>query len=168
MNIHWDYFVNPYDMSRYIATSDGRDNQHIQFVREFASVVSVLQVRWTPFSLIFPSILTMANLGQNEQCHRFVQGYFCKWLRVLQPAHIHQKPLWTRFRVLCVTELPLPFHGFFINVWIILGQIDQLNLEGYANLDYWVAELDKCIEGILLQWLTQIIQVWCSEFDGRR
>jgi dynein heavy chain 1 len=45
------------------------------------------------------------------------------------------------------------------------GQIDRLNLEGYANLDYWVADLDKRIEGILLQRLTQIIQVWCSEFD---
>jgi len=38
-------------------------------------------------------------------------------------------------------------------------------LEGYANLDYWVAELDKRIEGILLQRLAQIIQVWCTEFD---
>lgn len=28
-----------------------------------------------------------------------------------------------------------------------------------------MAELDKRIEGILLQRLTQIIQVWCSEFD---
>jgi len=38
-------------------------------------------------------------------------------------------------------------------------------LEGYANLDYWVAELDKRIEAILLQRLTQIIHVWCTEFD---
>lgn len=38
-------------------------------------------------------------------------------------------------------------------------------MEGYANLDYWVAELDKRIEGILLQRLTQIILVWCAEFD---
>lgn len=40
-----------------------------------------------------------------------------------------------------------------------------MNLEGYANLEHWVAELDKRIEGILLQRLTHIIQVWCSEFD---
>jgi len=40
-----------------------------------------------------------------------------------------------------------------------------LNLEGYANLEYWVSELDKRIEGILLQRLVHIIQVWCSEFD---
>lgn len=44
-------------------------------------------------------------------------------------------------------------------------QIDRLNLEGYANLEQWVADLDKRIEGILLQRLGYIIQVWCSEFD---
>ena len=38
-------------------------------------------------------------------------------------------------------------------------------MEGYANLDQWVAELDKRIEQILLNRLMQIIQVWCSEFD---
>lgn len=32
-------------------------------------------------------------------------------------------------------------------------------------MEHWVAELDQKIEGILLQRLTQIIQVWCSEFD---
>ena len=44
-------------------------------------------------------------------------------------------------------------------------QIDRLNLEGYANLEHWVAELDKRIEGILLQRLTHTIQVWCAELD---
>lgn len=48
---------------------------------------------------------------------------------------------------------------------LIFCQIDRLNLEGYANLEHWVAELDKRIEGILLQRLTHIIQVWCTEFD---
>ena len=47
-------------------------------------------------------------------------------------------------------------------------------MEGYANLDHWVAELDQRIEGILLQRVTLVIQQWCSEFeraddsDGRR
>ena len=45
MNIRWDYFVNQYETTgRYVSSADGRDNRHIQFVREFASVVSVLQV----------------------------------------------------------------------------------------------------------------------------
>ena len=43
MNIRWDHFVNQYDTTRY-SGPDGRDTRHIQFVREFASVVSVLQV----------------------------------------------------------------------------------------------------------------------------
>jgi hypothetical protein len=47
----------------------------------------------------------------------------------------------------------------------MFSQIDRLNLEGYANLDHWVAELDKRIEGILLQRLKHIINVWCQEFD---
>ena len=44
MNIRWEHFVNQYDTSRYASGADGRDNRHIQFVREFASVISVLQV----------------------------------------------------------------------------------------------------------------------------
>jgi hypothetical protein len=59
--------------------------------------------------------------------------------------------------------LLLPYYGS--DGGITIGQIDRLNLEDYANLDYWVAELDKYIEGILLQRLTQIIHVWCTEFD---
>ncbi|KAI0259341.1 hypothetical protein BC834DRAFT_974384 [Gloeopeniophorella convolvens] len=35
--------------------------------------------------------------------------------------------------------------------------IDRLSLEGYANLDYRVAELDTKIEGILLQRLKHVI-----------
>lgn len=44
MNIRWDHFVSQFDGARYVASSETRDNRHIQFVREFASVVSVLQV----------------------------------------------------------------------------------------------------------------------------
>ncbi|KAI6105209.1 hypothetical protein EDD16DRAFT_1714004 [Pisolithus croceorrhizus] len=49
----------------------------------------------------------------------------------------------------------------------IQAVIDHLNLEGHTdtNLECWVAELDKRIEGILLQQLAHIIQVWCSEFN---
>jgi len=38
-------------------------------------------------------------------------------------------------------------------------------LEGYANLEHWVAELDKKIELVLLKRFTHIIQVWCAELD---
>ena len=64
-------------------------------------------------------------------------------------------------------NIPVAFYLllYLTNLFIFLSKNDRLNLEGYANLDYWVAELDKRIETILLQWLTHIIQVWCTEFD---
>lgn len=58
------------------------------------------------------------------------------------------------------TVIVFPFSAEYI-----FPQIDRLNLEGYANLDHWVAELDKKIEGILLQRLKHVAQVWCAEFD---
>ena len=36
--------MNQYDTSRYVSSADARDNRNVQFVREFASVVSILQV----------------------------------------------------------------------------------------------------------------------------
>ena len=45
------------------------------------------------------------------------------------------------------------------------AQIDCVNVEGYANLEHWVAELGKRIEGILFQRLALIIQMWRAEFD---
>ena len=45
MSIRRDYFVNQYDMARFLSGADGRDNRHIQFVRKFASVASVYKQR---------------------------------------------------------------------------------------------------------------------------
>jgi hypothetical protein len=66
MNIRWDYLINQYDTARYIPNADGRDNRHIQFVREFASVVSILQV-WSCATLCNLIHLLMVFLGQDEQ-----------------------------------------------------------------------------------------------------
>ena len=56
MGIGWEHFVSQYDAARFVS-SDGRDTRHIQFVREFASVVSVLQVR---FKVSSPSVPLIA------------------------------------------------------------------------------------------------------------
>lgn len=56
MNIRWDHFVNQYDTARYVTSADARDTRHIQFVREFAGVVSVIQVLLLPLpSLVWLS-----------------------------------------------------------------------------------------------------------------
>ncbi|KAJ2928569.1 hypothetical protein H1R20_g8533, partial [Candolleomyces eurysporus] len=125
MNIRWDYFINQYDTARYISTSDGRDNRHIQFVREFASVVSVLQDKTNNVIDLYKDMLR--NVEDLATC-AYTAEAFSDLLGKIQAA------------------------------------IDKLNLEGYANLEQWVSDMDKRIEGILLQRLTQIIQVWCSEF----
>ncbi|KAL8276643.1 hypothetical protein RQP46_010992 [Phenoliferia psychrophenolica] len=46
--------------------------------------------------------------------------------------------------------------------------IDELNLAGYANLDSWVADIDRKIEAVLLERLRAVIDRWCVEFtqDG--
>ncbi|KAF9527881.1 cytoplasmic dynein heavy chain 1 [Crepidotus variabilis] len=126
MNIRWDYFVNQYDTSRYVPASDGRDNRHILFVREFASVVSVLQDKTNSVIDLYKDILRAV---EDLATCSYTTEAFSELLGKIQSA------------------------------------IDRLNLEGYANLDYWVAELDKRIESILLQRLTQIISVWCTEFE---
>ena len=68
MNIRWDHFVNQYDTARYVSSRDAQDNRHIQFVREFASVVSVLQVRDVRSSAVIRITLNYTS-GQDKQCH---------------------------------------------------------------------------------------------------
>jgi hypothetical protein len=58
MNIGWEHFVSQYDAARFVS-SDGRDTRHIQFVREFASVVSILQVRDIMWPLGLRAMLTV-------------------------------------------------------------------------------------------------------------
>ncbi|KAG8716582.1 hypothetical protein FRC09_015536 [Ceratobasidium sp. 395] len=60
---------------------------------------------------------------------------------------------------------PFTTEAFSELIGKVQAAIDQLNLEGYANLDNWVVELDGRIEGILLTRLTHIIQLWCTTFD---
>ncbi|PFH49390.1 hypothetical protein AMATHDRAFT_63215 [Amanita thiersii Skay4041] len=126
MNIRWDHFVNQYDAGRYVSGSDARDNRNVQFVREFASVVSVLQDKTNNVIDLYKDIIRAV---EDLATCSYTTEAFSELLARIQSA------------------------------------IDRLNLEGYANLDHWVAELDKRIENVLLQRLTQCIQVWCHEFD---
>ncbi|OCH94192.1 dynein heavy chain [Obba rivulosa] len=126
MNIRWDYFVSQYDTARYISAGDGRDNRHIQFVREFASIVSMLQDK------------TNNVIDLNKDISRAVEE---------------------------LSTCPYSAEAFTELLTKIQAAIDRLNLEGYANLEHWVAELDKRIESTLLQRLIQVIHIWCSEFD---
>ncbi|KAI6095243.1 dynein heavy chain, N-terminal region 1-domain-containing protein [Pisolithus sp. B1] len=117
-----------------MVAKDGWDNRHIQFVREFASVVSVLQDKTNNVTGLYRDIL---HAVEDLSMCAYTSEMFSELLSKIQAV------------VLPPTS------------------IDCLNLEGHTdtNLEHWVAELDKRIEGILLQRLAHIIQVWCSEFD---
>jgi hypothetical protein len=49
-------------------------------------------------------------------------------------------------------------------VFLIIFEVDRLSLEGYANLDQWVAGLETQLSDVLLGRLRQTIDGWCSEF----
>ncbi|KIK50397.1 hypothetical protein GYMLUDRAFT_253036 [Collybiopsis luxurians FD-317 M1] len=129
INIKWDYFVNQYDTGGRFGGSgamDGKDNRHVQFVREFAGVVSVLQDKTNSCISLYSSIL-----------HSIADLSTCSYTTDAFSSHLKK----------------------------IQGAIDRLNLEGYSNLDWWVAELDKRIKKILLGRLENVIEVWCNEFQ---
>ncbi len=60
---------------------------------------------------------------------------------------------------------PYTTEAFSDRLQNIQKTIDKLNLEGYANLDSWVAQLDQKIEAVLLVRLRAVIDRWTAEFD---
>ena len=55
--------------------------------------------------------------------------------------------------------------AFSTHLGSIQKTIDNLNLEGYANLDTWVRSLDKKVEVVLADRLRTTIDKWCTEFS---
>jgi dynein heavy chain 1 len=61
---------------------------------------------------------------------------------------------------------PYSKDAFQRNLEIIQKQIDQLNLENYANLTSWVSEMNARIEAILLVRLNRAIALWIEVFKN--
>ncbi|EAT84014.2 hypothetical protein SNOG_08846 [Parastagonospora nodorum SN15] len=61
---------------------------------------------------------------------------------------------------------PYSKDAFQRNLETIQKQIDQLNLENYANLATWVAEMNARIEAILLTRLSRAITLWIEVFTN--
>lgn len=55
--------------------------------------------------------------------------------------------------------------AFSTHLASIQKTIDNLNLEGFANLDTWVRTLDKKVEAVLAERLRATIDQWCTEFS---
>lgn len=61
---------------------------------------------------------------------------------------------------------PYDAAAFRMRLELIQTSIDQLNLQNYANLPFWVGEVNQTIERILLQRLSKAIHAWIEAFSG--
>lgn len=60
---------------------------------------------------------------------------------------------------------PFTFDGFRIPLEAIQRAVDQLNLESYANIAYWVASTDKKVIELLHGRLQRALKDWTDDFD---
>lgn len=58
--------------------------------------------------------------------------------------------------------------GIALKLILSCDQIDRLSLEGYANLDAWVVDLDLRVEEVLLARLHEVVEHWCKQLSGGR
>ena len=137
MTLKWESFAHSYDLhvkqtpvfpngnnARAAPTGRG-DSKHVQFVREFASTVSLLQDK------------TAELHGISETVQKALQE--------LQVCPYASQDLLSRLDRIQVI-------------------VDKLNLENYANLPFWVSELNRSIERILMERLRKAIGTWTEVF----
>ncbi|KAF2754571.1 cytoplasmic dynein-like protein 1 heavy chain 1 [Pseudovirgaria hyperparasitica] len=65
-----------------------------------------------------------------------------------------------------IETCPYKADAFKQNLDIIQKAVDQLNLENFVNLDYWVNEMNKTIESTLVDRLKQAISQWLTAFEN--
>ena len=133
LNLRWESFVHSFDIHHVKQASvpsagasrsvpaHRTGSEHVQFVRDFASAVSLLQSK------------TATLQSVNDTVHT------C--LRELQSCPYASSALAVQLRKMQAVA-------------------DQLNLEGFANLDFWVADLNRSIEGALRERLRIAIKLW--------
>ncbi|KAH6718072.1 cytoplasmic dynein-like protein 1 heavy chain 1 [Leptodontidium sp. MPI-SDFR-AT-0119] len=140
--LKWESFVHSFDLhvkqtSSYHLPNGNLDqaiggrneSKHVQFVREFASSVSLLQLKTA--SLAVSNLAIQKALAELETCP-YDAAQFQKRLETVQMA------------------------------------VDQLNLENYVNLSYWVREMNARIKSTLLVRLRKAISSWIDAFESER
>lgn len=137
----WESFVHSYDIHlrqlQYLpngnadpsASSAGRESKHVQFVRDFAAAVSILQNKTGTLASVHET--TQKAMAELRTCPYDIDAFQQK-LEVIQTA------------------------------------VDQLNLENYVNLSYWVGELNNKIEMIFLTRLQEAIILWIGIFQDAK
>ena len=131
--LKWESFVYSYDLhvkqtpfaANESASAGRAESKHIQFVRDFAALASVLQSKTSTLQSIDGTISSAMN--DLENCPYNTSAFSTK-LDAIQTA------------------------------------VDQLNLESYSNLPFWVSQLNKRIESILIGRLRDALLLWAETF----
>ncbi|TVY46530.1 Dynein heavy chain, cytoplasmic [Lachnellula occidentalis] len=137
--LKWESFIHSYDIHakpNYHSNGSldhglgGRsESKHVQFVREFAASVSLLQGKAATLSSINSTV--RKALAELETC-------------------------------------PYDADSFQSRLETIQNAVDQLNLENYVNLSYWVRQMNELIKETLLVRLRRAIEVWIETFEDER
>ncbi|RAL65629.1 hypothetical protein DID88_005301 [Monilinia fructigena] len=138
ISLKWESFVHSYDIHIKPTYTKGSieptianrtESKHVQFVREIAASVALLQSKTETLASINATI--QKTLAELDKCPYEVAAFQAR-LETIQMA------------------------------------VDQLNLENYVNLSYWVREMNDRIKVTLLRRLQQAIEVWIDTFESER
>lgn len=66
-----------------------------------------------------------------------------------------------------LSECPYTFDQFAAIISRMQNIADDLNLQGYTNLDSWIETLDQKIQDVLLRRVSGEIEAWCTAFSGQ-
>jgi dynein cytoplasmic 1 heavy chain len=131
--LKWESFVDVYDLTSRASfggatagRSEAAGSKHVQFVRDFATAISLLQRK--------TALLVEINIAVQNA------------LRALETCLYTSK-------------------DFKHHIDSIQNLVDQLNLEEYSNLQFWVDQMNGRIELILSNRLRQAIKEWIEVFD---
>jgi len=138
MPLRWESFVHAYDLhikpvshnpalADNVVTSGRSESRHVQFIRELAAAVSLLQNKTSTLSSIHANV---------ESAMRGMET--------------------------CAYEAK----AFQQNLDAVQQAIDQLNLEDYVNISYWVEKLNARVEAVLLSRVKRATREWIEAFDG--
>ena len=134
LTLRWESFVHSYEAQMkpltYVGTNGQpvtirRESRHVQFVRDFASVMSILQSKTSALEAIHDTI-------QKAMTDLTLCSYDAPTLRA-------------RLETIQIA-------------------VDKLNLENYANLAFWVDEMNHKIESILIDRLRKAMNIWVETF----
>jgi dynein heavy chain 1 len=135
--LKWESLVHSFDLhvkqTPYLSngaidhTNGRNESKHVQFVREFAASVSLLQNKTATLAAI--NITIQKALADLQTCS-YDSESFKQLLETIQRA------------------------------------VDQLNLENYVNLSYWVRQMNDRIKTTLLIRVRQAIGAWIESFES--